>query len=109
MSVSNIKSILDSKATSELRAEILGNDKLSRDLAKAVADVMAAHGFKPEDDQLVAFEPVVTRMVSDKDFKPLAADSATTTFAPDLSASVHVVETRAPVMNYAITSSAWNG
>ena len=107
--ITSIPTIHDQKGTSKLRSLILENGELSKDLAEAIGTVFSKYGFKPTDDQLVAFEPVVTKRVSKKQLKPLAEGSSNPVFADDLSVGIHVVETRQPLLNYAITQSAWNG
>ena len=97
----------DAQATRELRAMILKNEKLSHELAEAIARVFAKHGYKPKKSQLVALEPVVTRR--SRKVKTLVKGSDIQVAADDLSVGIHVIETRSLARAYAITQSAWNG
>ncbi|MBI5145824.1 MAG: hypothetical protein HZA84_01225 [Thaumarchaeota archaeon] len=106
--IQNIPTTYDSKATSELRTRILQNEALSKDLAEAMAKVFNKHGFVPTRDQLVALEPVVTRLVPKNRVRPLTKGSSNMV-VDDLTVGIHLVESRQPILNYAITSSAWNG
>jgi len=110
MSVKQIATTHDAQATRELRAKILNSDALSQDLANAIANVFQQHGIVQDADHVVSLEPVVTRQM------PAAPGPATSDVVQgsklqaanhDLSAAVHMVETRAIVGNYAVTSSAW--
>ena len=108
MAISKLPTKYDPKATKELRERILSDQNLSQDLAQAIADVFAKHQITPQADQLVALEPVVTTKVPDTDFQARLAGGPLS-HTQDLSVGVHLVETRAPIVNYAITASAWNG
>jgi hypothetical protein len=104
--VQQIPTTHDAQATRDLRAKILNSDPLSQDLANAIADVFQKHGIVHGPDQLVSLEPVVTR-TAPAGLTNLVAGSNLQAASHDLSAAVHVVETRGIARNFAVTASAW--
>lgn len=107
MSAKQISTVHDAKATRDLRAKILESQNISDDLAGAVADVLKKHGIVPTNDQLVAIEPVVTRIIDQNKVKPFVAGSTMLSTEDELSANIHVVESRSVVRSFAVTQSAW--
>lgn len=102
-----LTTVHDAQATRDLRSKILQSDALSTDLSNAIADVFKKHGIVPDDQSVVALEPIVSKVVPAGQASPIHPGSALLAAATDPAATIHVVETRSLVRNYAVTASAW--